>query len=53
MIMEMSAEDFDETGYDMGTLIMDMTLNMEMYDYDEPVTIILPEEAQEAPEYSM
>jgi hypothetical protein len=53
IVMKMSADDFDETDYGMGTLIMDMTMNMEMSNYNEPVTIILPEEAQEATEFSI
>jgi hypothetical protein len=52
IVMEMSAEDFDEADYDMGTLIMNSTINMEMSDYNEPITITLPEEAQEAMELS-
>ena len=53
MVMEMSAEDFDETDYGMGTLIMDYIINMEISDYNEPVTITLPADAQEAMDFGL
>lgn len=50
MLMEMSADDFGETGGDFGTMTMDMDMDMIMYDYNKPVSIVLPDEAENAME---
>jgi hypothetical protein len=50
MLMEMSAEDFPEMGTDSGTMTMDMDMDTVIYDYNEPVSIILPDEAEKAKE---
>jgi len=50
MLMEMSADDFGETGDDSGTMTLDIDFDMTMYDYNKPVSIVLPAEAENAME---
>jgi hypothetical protein len=53
MLMEISEDDFKELGGGEGTMTMDMNMDIEMYDYNQPVDMTLPEEALEAMEISL
>ena len=48
MLMKMSGEDFDDLGGAFGEVTMEVSMNIEMYDHNEPVNIVLPEEAENA-----
>jgi hypothetical protein len=50
MSIEMSAEQAGASGSDFDTMSMDIGLEMTMQDYNEPVSIILPDEAENATE---
>lgn len=50
MLMEMSPGDVGATEEDFEKLIMDMDIETKFYDYNQAVSIELPEEALEAPE---
>jgi hypothetical protein len=52
MLMEMSAADFGETEDNFGTMTMDIDMDMIMYDYNQLVSIVLPDEAENAVEMS-
>lgn len=49
MSIDMSSDMFDE-GEDFGTMTMDISLTMNLYDHNEPVSIVLPPEAENAME---
>ena len=42
--------EFDLTG-ESGSLTMDVNMDMEMYDYNLPVAVVLPDEALDAMEF--
>ena len=48
MLMKMSGEDFDDLGGAFGEVTMEVSMDLEMYDHNEPVNIVLPEEAENA-----
>lgn len=50
VVMEMSAEEFGAIGGDFGEMTIDVEVNMNFYDYNQPVSIELPPEALEAEE---
>jgi hypothetical protein len=50
MLLEMSAEDFVETGGDFEAMTMDVDIDMIIYDHNEPFSIVLPDEAENAME---
>jgi hypothetical protein len=50
VVMEMSAEEFGATSSDFGEMTIDVEVNMNFYDYNQPVSIELPPEALEAEE---
>ncbi len=49
MRMDMSSDMFDE-GEDFGKMTMDITMTMNLYDHNKPVSIVLPPEAENAME---
>ena len=49
IVMDISSEDVG-AGMDMGDMKMDITMSMNIYDYNVPVTITLPPEAEDAME---
>jgi len=51
ILMKMSGDDFADMDGDIGTITMDMNMDIEMYDYNKPVTIVLPDEALDAMEF--
>lgn len=50
MLMEITGEQAGVTDGDFGKMIMDMSMDMAMFDYNEPVSIVLPDEAKNAME---
>ncbi len=50
MLMEMQAADLGATEEELEKVVMDINIDMELYDYNQPVSISLPEEALQAPE---
>jgi len=50
MLMEMSADDFTEMEDDFGTMTMGTNMDMIMYDHNKTVSIVLPDEAENAME---
>lgn len=48
MLMKMSGEDFSDLGADFDEMTMDISMDMEIYDYNEPVNVVLPAEAENA-----
>ena len=50
VLMDISAKDIGATEEDFGTMTMDVNMEFAAYDYNEPVSIELPEEALEAQE---
>ena len=50
LLMKVSGGDFRELTGESGEMTMDMTMNMEIYDYNEPADISLPDEAEDAME---
>jgi hypothetical protein len=41
-------EDFGDISEEFGEITIEVSMDMDMYDYNEPVNIVLPEEAQDA-----
>lgn len=52
MLMEFTSEEFGANPDDFDSMKMDVTMNMRMYDYDKPVSIVIPEEAEDAMDMS-
>jgi hypothetical protein len=52
MTLEMSPEDVGATEEDFDTMTLDMSIGEKLYDYNQPVSIELPEEALNAQEVS-
>jgi hypothetical protein len=50
MLMEISGEQPSLTGSDVDKMTIDMSMDMAMFDYNEPVSIVLPDEAKNAME---
>jgi len=50
MRMRMRPEDVGATEADFDKMVMDMNIAMRSYDYNQPVSIVLPPEAADAPE---
>ncbi len=50
MVMEMNAAEFGTSDSDFDKMTLDLDLKMEIKDYNEPVSITLPEEAENAVE---
>jgi hypothetical protein len=50
VVVEMSADEFGDTGGDFDKMTIDVEVNMNLYDYNQPVSIELPPEALEAEE---
>ncbi len=50
MLMQLGPEDIGATEDDFGKVTMDMNIGMRFYDYNQPVSIILPPEALDAEE---
>jgi hypothetical protein len=50
IVMEVGAEEFGDTGADFDTVTIDVALTVDFYNYNQPVSIILPPEALEAEE---
>ena len=50
ILMEVSGGDFRDLTGVSGKMTMDMTMNMEMHDFNEPADIVLPDEAEDAME---
>ena len=50
MRMQMQPEDVGAAGEDFDKMVMDMNMAMRMYDYGQPVSIVLPPEAADAQE---
>lgn len=50
VVMEVEAGDFGATGDDFDKTTMDVEMNMDFYDYNQPVSIVLPPEALDAEE---
>lgn len=50
LVMEVGAEDAGATGGDFDEMTIDVEVNMNFYDYNQPVSIQLPPEALEAEE---
>jgi hypothetical protein len=50
MVMEMSAEEFGDASGDFDKMTIDIEVNMDFYDYNQPVSIELPPEALDAEE---
>ena len=48
MLMKMSGEDFADLGEEFGEMTIEASMDMEMFDYNEPVTVVLPKEAENA-----
>lgn len=48
IMMEVSGGDFKDLVGVSGKMTMEMTMNMAMYDYNEPVDIVLPADAEDA-----
>jgi hypothetical protein len=53
MSMEMNAEEFGAGESEFDSMTMDITMGMNIGDFNEPVPIDLPEEAEDAPEMSL
>ena len=51
ILMKFSGDTFEDLTGESGSLTMDIDMDMEMYDYNEPVTVVLPEEALDAMEF--
>ncbi len=51
-VVEISAEEVGATADDFDKMNMDIEMNMNFYDYNQPVSIILPDEALNAEEVS-
>jgi hypothetical protein len=52
MRMQLKPEDVGAAGEDFDEMVMDINMSMRMYDYDQPVSIVLPPEAANAMEMS-
>jgi len=50
ILMEITGEQSGLTGSDFDKMTMDMSVDMAMFDYNEPVSIVLPDEAKNAME---
>ena len=50
MRMQMFPEDVDASEADFDRMVIDMNMTMRSYDYNQPVSIILPQAALDAPE---
>jgi len=50
MRMQIRPEDVGATEADFDKMVMDMNMTMRSYDYNQPVSIVLPPEAADAPE---
>jgi len=52
MLMEFTPEEFGADTDEFDNMTMDVTMSMKMYDYGKPVTIVIPEEAEDAMDMS-
>lgn len=50
MRMQLKPEDVGAAGGEFDKMVMDINMTMRMYDYDQPVSIVLPPEAADAQE---
>ena len=50
VLMQMLPEDVGATGADFDKMLMGMNMTMRLYDYNQPVSIVVPAEALDAPE---
>ena len=48
MVMEMNAEEFGASDTEFDTITMEISMKMNLRDFNEPVSIVLPEEAEDA-----
>jgi hypothetical protein len=51
ILMNMSGDVFEDLTGESGSLTMDMNISMEMYDFNKPVNINVPDEALDAMEF--
>jgi hypothetical protein len=52
IVMEFSSEQYGDKSGEFGSMKMNMVMGMRMYDYNKPVSIVLPEEAKDAVDMS-
>ena len=51
MLIKISDSTFRDLTGESGSVTMDMDINMEMYDYNQPVAVVVPDEALDAMEF--